>query len=837
MRRILFLCIAVLAGMSVFAYPEFIPGVSNSLRAPSVPIMTFDPNFCIWSPYNRLNEGNTEHWSGKEQSIIGAIRVDGKTYRFMGREKQAFETILPMAELEKWEAIYTETQPDGSWTAVDYNDGSWKKGKAAFGTPDMQFLGTSWRGKDIWVRRVFDLKDDLRKEPIYLKYSHDDIFELYINGVKVVETGYTWKNNVLLELTDQVKKTLKPGKNVIAAHCHNKENGGYVDFGLLKKQAGDNNFSEDAIQTSVDVLPTRTFYTFTCGPVELDVIFTSPLLLGDLELVSTPVGYITYQVRSRDRKQHQVQVYFEATPQLAVHEDNQPVVCDREERNGMMYLKTGTVNQPILERKGDGVRIDWGYAYLASPKMTGCSMSLGEYFDVKKAFIADGKLPESADPKSLSRNILKEMPVLAYCNDLGTVSREGKNGMFMLGYDDRYSIEYFYEHLKAYWTHNGEVDIYQAFEKAERNYEGVMTRCGAFDRQMMADAEKVGGKEYAELCALAYRQAIAAHKMVKDKQGNLLFLSKENHSNGCINTVDITYPSSPLFLIYNPDLLKGMMTSILYYSESGRWTKPYPCHDLGTYPVANGQLYGGDMPVEEAGNMLILATAISLVEGEAAYAAKHWDMLTVWTDYLLKAGLDPENQVCTDDFAGHSAHNANLSIKAILGIAGYGKMAEMLGKKEVAEKYLSAAKDMAKEWERMAADGDHYRLTFDQPGTWSQKYNLVWDKVLNLGIFSPEIGRKETAYYLTKQNKYGMPLDSRKAYTKTDWIMWSACLAERPEDFRRIILPIHKYANETASRVPLSDWHDTHEGHMMNFKARSVVGGYFMKMLEEKMKK
>src|SRR5690606_27961487 len=208
------------------------------------------------------------------------------------------------------------------------------------------------------------------------------------------------------------------------------------------------------------------------------------------------------------------------------------------------------------------------------------------------------------------------------------------------------------------------------------------------------------------------------------------------------------------------------------------------------------------MPVEESGNMLILTYAIAKVEGHADYAKSHWNVLTTWVDYLVEKGLDPENQLCTDDFAGHFAHNANLSVKAILGIASYGYLARMMGREAVAEKYINIAREMASKWKQMANDGDHYRLTFDKPNTWSQKYNLVWDKLLDMQIFDPNIIPTEIRYYLTKQNKYGLPLDSRRTYTKTDWIFWTATMANDLNSFQQFIKPVHSFMNETIHRVP-----------------------------------
>src|SRR5208283_2658136 len=113
------------------------------------------------------------------------------------------------------------------------------------------------------------------------------------------------------------------------------------------------------------------------------------------------------------------------------------------------------------------------------------------------------------------------------------------------------------------------------------------------------------------------------------------------------------------------------------------------------------------------------------------------------------------------------------------------------GRKSDAGSYRQLAQDMANRWAQMAQDGDHYRLAFDKPGTWSQKYNLVWDRILGLNVFPPAVARQEVAHYKRMMQRYGVPLDSRTHLTKTDWSFWIATLAESQSDFEPFIAPIY----------------------------------------------
>lgn len=797
---------------------------TNTITPPAYPLVSIDPYTSIWSNTDNLYDGSTIHWTGKEMPLVGVAKVDGMSYRFMGVEDHDLSSIVPTADNGHWDCTYTTRQPNGDWMKESFDDSLWEKGKGCFGTKNETTAGTFWKGGRIWVRRVVDVPAIDKDERLSLIYSNDDGATFYINGVEVFSTQ-TVNHNASVELDSKASAALKVGKNIIAATCEDTGGLAVLDFGLaVTKGSGKPTLAKTAKQISADVEATQTHYVFTCGPVDLKVTFTAPLLMDNLNLVSRPVNYITYNVTSNDGKKHNVAVYFEASPLIALDYPYQDSHSEIVHNDDLVYVKSGSVGQNVLQKKGDDRRIDWGYFYMAGDKSSTMA-GIGCASDLRSCFTSGGNV------NSIGHEGKNAQGRMALVQNLGEVRKA--DGRIFIGYDDIYSIQYFGENLRAYWNKNGDKSIFDAFNEAANEYSSLIKKCDRFDQRMMKEAERCGGKKYAELCALAYRQSVHAHKLAEAPNGDLLWLSKENNSNGSIGTVDVTYPSAPLFFLYNPKLAEGLLNHIFYYAESGKWTKPFPSHDIGTYPIANGQTYGGDMPVEEAGNMIILTAALCHYGKNPAYAAKHWETLTTWTDYLVEFGLDPNNQLCTDDFAGHFAHNANLSIKAIIGIASYGYMARMLNRNDVAEKYTEKAKALAKEWMKMADDGDHYRLTFDKPGTWSQKYNLVWDKLLGLGIFPDEVAEKELAFYLKSQNPWGLPLDSRKTYTKTDWIVWTATLSDNPEVFRELVAPVWKFMDETEDRVPMSDWVFTDKPVHRGFKARSVVGGYFIKMLEQ----
>lgn len=591
-------------------------------------------------------------------------------------------------------------------------------------------------------------------------------------------------------------------------------------------------------QVSLEVLPTRTIYVFEGAGIRTTMTFMQPVLPDDIDLMSQPITYLTWSCVATDGQTHDVSVYVDAGMELVVNDNSQPVVWSHETIAGLEALKAGTQAQNVLGRKGDDVRIDWGYFYLAASRNFKPQSVIASAKDTRKAFTEAGQWP--AMDTQMPRKVSDNAPVMAMQFALGKVNSDAITCQALLAYDDIDAILYFGKPLKAFWKRDGKT-IAQILTSADNDFGAILERCEQFDQELLADLQKAGGADYQKIGALAYRQALAANKIVADKTGMPLMFSKENFSNGCMGTVDVFYPFAPQVLLLNPTLAKATVVPILEYGRSERWKFPFAPHDIGTYPQALGQVYGGgertednQMPVEESGNMILLVAAVVEAENDVAFAREYWDVLTTWAEYLKSKGLDPENQLCTDDFAGHLAHNVNLSVKAIVALGAYAKMADLMDQKDTAMSFRQTAEDYVQQWMKMADDGDHYRLAFDKPGSWSQKYNLIWDRLLRLNLFPASVAEKEMAYYKKMQKTYGLPLDNRSDYTKLDWIVWTGSITGKQDDFEALIAPIVRFLNDTPDRVPMTDWYWTHNAKHRGFQARPVVGGVFIRLMDDR---
>ncbi len=280
---------------------------------------------------------------------MGTLRVDGELYRFMGEEISPMQALAPISYEEPWTGAYTFDASRGEWQAADFDDKAWKRGEAAFGTPEETNIHTPWLTKDIWVRRTVEIDPaELGNSTLFVKYSHDDTFQLYFNGREIVSTPYEWKKDRWVEISPELAATAADGKIVLAAHCNNRTGGALVDMGLYKRSNDAVVMDAAAEQLAVDVQATRT----ACGGVDLRLTFTAPLLLEDPELVSRPVNYISYEAKSNDGAEHDVQIYFEASPDWSRDSSGQKCTVESYDDSRFNYVKSGPQRRRPAHRLG-----------------------------------------------------------------------------------------------------------------------------------------------------------------------------------------------------------------------------------------------------------------------------------------------------------------------------------------------------------------------------------------------------------------------------------------------------------------------------------------------------
>ncbi len=302
-------------------------------------------------------------------------------------------------------------------------------------------------------------------------------------------------------------------------------------------------------QTNLQVTPTRSIYDFEDTGVHVTLTFMTPSLPHDLDILTRPVTYLTWAVRSVDGIAHTVSLYDSVSGLLAVNTPDQKIEWQRESMGSLTALRAGTPKQGYFDISGDDARLDWGYAYAAAPTAQ-ATAAVGANDTLLAGFAANGALP-GADDTQMPRAANDDQPVLAFDFDLGKVGAAPVSRHLMVGYDEVYEIKYFGRRLRPYWRRNGATpsDLFQA---AERDYPSLTQRCQAFDQELTADATTTGGAKYARMIALAYRQCLAGNGIAADANGKPLMFTKENTSNGDIATVDVIFPQDPMMILLSP---------------------------------------------------------------------------------------------------------------------------------------------------------------------------------------------------------------------------------------------------------------------------------------------
>ena len=609
--------------------------------------------------------------------------------------------------------------------------------------------------------------------------------------------------------------------------------------------AGDDNSTAALEQRALYVTPTQTLAVFAGGGVQLNLTFSQAAFPADLSYYMRPYAYVTVCVASADGGSHSVQVYMDHAADVVVNEQRQKV--DWQDSSSVMagtsaaearVLRLGQYDNIPFVNRGDGTKNEWGHVYFATNSGRVQTAVQAYTNQARQAFAAGTALPptDTRKPRSAS----DEWPGSIFVLDFGSVSgNSAVSDYFVFAWDDVFTMFYFHELHQPLWRHEYKGSVGAMLAAAFQDYDAIRAMCEQFDEHELAALTAAGGKEYATYTAIAHRQTTGATVTVWNEERKAVWAyMKEISSDGDVSTVDVVYPASPFFVLYAPELLKQTLLPVLAYGQNEtdiQYALPWAPHHLGTWPVSD--ITGPEqeqMPMEESANLLIMLAAIAQKQKyDVAYLQPYWPALTQWANYLNTSLPDPGEQLCTDDFEGPSPHNVNLALKGILGLGSFALLLNASGQTTQAAMYRQAAEAFVQDWLKMGLDesGDHYRLQFDLAGTWSTKYNLMWQYALGLDLFPQSVADMEVAWYRKHARQYGVPLDSRSDMVKCDWLSWAAAFASSQSDAEELLHYVYLFADQSPSRSPFSDWYNSTTNRQIGFTARPVLGGLWARVL------
>lgn len=537
-------------------------------------LLAIAPDFSVKAIGNTLNKGYPLLRTGEIFPLIGILKVNGKSYRFMGGDSLRIYSIAPLSDdTLGWTGRYSYLFPGEGWERQEYDDTSWSEGESAFGPVAGRYpVHTEWGANNIYVRRhiVVDNKDVLKGRKVYIRYICDDVMKLYCNGYYCLEKNFTPQVECQ-ELSDEAVARIHDGENIFAVYGRNTGGPALLDFGLYVENKTYSD-AEVAIFKRMDVQATQTHYIFQCGEVELQLDFVSSSLSEKWDMTGWPVGFLSYQVRTENEKQQEIEIWFDVDTEWMFGKCK----TDSWSEDGWKIVKSDSLYLSMME---DGTRVSSNDGHI----------------------ILSQKLYAGNENK----------------------------GVLLLGYEEGRAFQYSGESLRPLWNKDGTREVKELMMSVGNRYQKFKTECDELDYRWNIKAFQAGNETFAESMLSAYRNFRSSHRFVSSSD-NKLFCFGDTLGN-----VREAYKSFPALLFFNrTDWMKGLLEPIFAYCEDIHWAKRYPPYDIGLYPIASKQVKLEDCAIEAAANILMMTTAIIEAEQDFGYADMHWEQLCLWADYL-----------------------------------------------------------------------------------------------------------------------------------------------------------------------------------------------------------
>ncbi|KAJ5520072.1 hypothetical protein N7463_000525 [Penicillium fimorum] len=596
--------------------------------------------------------------------------------------------------------------------------------------------------------------------------------------------------------------------------------------------------SKTVNQTAFEYTSTKSIFTMNVeNKVQMKITFLSPVTPSDLKRQSLVFSYLNVEVSSIDGQEHDVKIYTDISAEWASGDRNAIAEWEYGTTDGVAYHKIHRQTQLAFSEKNQ--QAEWGNWYWATDDSKSMTYQSGVDTDVRGQFAQNGKLTNGHDTNF--RAISSGWPVFGFSSDLGSIGSSPVSTLFSLGLTQDQAIQYEgasgYGPVPSLWKSYFDTEL-AALSFFHHDYRESSNIASSFDSRVAKDSIETAGQDYLSVTSLSVRQAFGATQLCGTLDKMYLFL-KEISSNGNMNTVDVVFPAYPIFLYTNPEFLKLVLNPLFENQEAGKYPNSYSMHDLGSsYPNATGHSDGRDekMPLEECGNMLIMSLAYAQKSGDTDFLKNHYRLLKQWTSYLVEDSLYPANQISTDDFAGSLANQTNLALKGMIGIEAMAVIAKQTGHNADAANYSSIAKDYITQWQDLAiaknSNPPRTTLSYGDTASHGLLYNLFADAQLGLNLVPNSVYQMQSDFYPTVENKYGVPLDTRHTYTKSDWECFVAAISS-VETRAMFIKDLATWINETPTNRPLTDLYETVSGGYPgnHFVARPVMGGSFAPLL------